>query len=231
MDYAAVYERLTDVSKAYIETVIYPYTEVLEPANFNEIIKWLPEVFNYDDVDEIVNNILQDFDDNFDDNSKAESAKSTILNFIRANWLKLLEVPEDYDITPWDLSGTRDQQIEQLIGPAEESLEIEVKIGPNKYSHVVTEELAYGLLLALDGHLEYLILMNGYELNINDICHKYQRETGVNFNYSANVNGYDVVFDSEDLIQGVVTAASWINVDPHDIITNFMNDELFPQTF
>jgi hypothetical protein len=88
----------------------------------------------------------------------------------------------------------------------------------------LTAEQTYGLILGLYDIMGYSILLFNYPL------------TKVFFDidgprYIATIYDEKIVFNTSELIQGVITDANWINRDPHTIVTKIVEiDELEQET-
>lgn len=112
-----------------------------------------------------------------------------------------------------------------LFGPGSTAISVTVVIQSvnenmaRKYVHTVSQDFAFGLLSILNTYSEYKFLVNGTYLRLSDLKHRYEsKDRDFNFLYKAKLPHGEYVFNSPEVIQGVITAAEWIKVDPHILI-------------
>jgi hypothetical protein len=219
-------EDLNETARLYMEYMIKPYRDALVPAeSIEQLNLWYPLIFQGEHLQK-VQKMLKD-------KLEVEIVKKIILDFMAGHIISLIKV-KPKDITPWDLASTRDELSLKLFGEPINSLPVQVTIGPNTYTHMLSEEFTYGLLSVLEGQPSYLISINGTKIRLNDIKYKYDPTTAQGFTYEAIIPSGPSKFYSPDLIQGVMTGAKWINVDPHTLVKDLrgmMNNTMIALTF
>jgi len=217
---------LNEISRCYLNNMLKPYEDALAPATeVDQINLWIPQIFQEKDLKNVQKAIHGKVD--------IEDIKQAIVNFISGHLLSIIKV-EPKMITPWDLAGTRDALTTKLFGPGNSEIPIEVTVGPTTYIHFLSEEFTFGLLNILDTNPSYLITVGGTKIKSDDIKRNYDPVNATEFKYEITTPLGLTRFYTPDFIQGIMTAAQWLNINAHTLVKDFkgiMNDTLIPLTF
>lgn len=225
-------------SVAYIQQLLTPYAEAIEPSPIYVILEWIPG--------DLGNRLLERVTAILD--KEAYVVKNTIISFIievilGAAIVVITDVIElgDSTVLPWDIQtviGSDDDLSRMFATDDNNRLPVTVTIGPNTFTHMLSEEFTMGLLLFSDpavGNVDFNITMFGTKFT-SDYIVPLDREApathdGVvyrdNVYYSRFIQGdfanaYSVsianrlyTFDTTDFMQGLSTGALWAGVDHH----------------
>ena len=233
-------------SIAYIRTLLTPYAEAIGPAALDGIMQWIPlaipGALGAAILDKVEENLLIHTE---------EVIKSTIiLSLIRVILegaitliTQVLDI-SDTTILPWDIHaviGAHDD-LSKMFGIIDEypKLPVTVTIGPNQFTHMLTEEFTIGLLLFSDpsiGNVDFNITMFGEKFTSDYIVPLDTKEEGVKetpfiyrgiypsrfipaegyipLDYSVTIANRLYTFDTADFMQGFSTGALWASVDHH----------------
>lgn len=143
----------------------------------------------------------------------------------------LNEVPDANVITPWEVQiAIEKSNLTSLFGPTRTTLPIIVRINSEdkEYKHELTEDIVFGILIVLHGaenkNIELYVTDDRIPdfrglLSIWDIGANYRLQNTYK-QYMAGSSFGDITFDGSEVIRGVVTAASWLNDNPHKYIRN-----------
>lgn len=197
---------------AYVTVLAQPYVDALTAATTIEsVVEWLPAV-----VPERANEIVAVLAEL----PNVEVAKSAAVSWLQNLLLEYAEEKEAVtvdELTPWDLAVHRDEMLTRLFGPATTELPITVVVGPNGYAHNMTEELAYGLVVGLQGHPEIGLFFNNVPLTPDNFDLKNKEIPG---KYRVMVDNKEYHFNTPDFIQGIKTAAEWTGRKAQEVATN-----------
>lgn len=211
------------ISDAYVKILIQPYVDVMDTINDMEVFRtWVGQIFPEDVDDIVVDNI--------------ETAKSYFITHLLLE-LRYVIVerkrfpPERFliksfeDVTPWDIASIRDTDSTRIFGETQDKIPVTVVLNGNVFEHLMTEELAYGILLSTDDKVQLYI--HGIPLSIESFQNKFLAEFQVEnlfipktVAFEAIINNEHYIFSSPDFIQGIITGAGWMGYDPH---TNFQS--------
>jgi len=197
---------------AYINHLLSPYSGALTQAPSVEAIKqWIQAVIDGE--------VGVAFAAGLDEITDVTVAAETILQSLRATYLTQAFQDKVGVITPWDVAEQRTPESEKLFGPASKSIEVMVTVGPNHYAHAMTLPFAFGLLSVLQGQTQFTLSVAGVPIIYNEILltHKFLDETQ---QFHVTIGGQAMWFSDPEFIQGIVTGAQWLNVDPKTIITD-----------
>ena len=192
----------------YINHLLQPYVDVLSQADSVEsLIPWIQQV-DPEDAPELI--------EGFKDKD-LEDCKNDILYDLAS----YLDPSVEYR-TPWDIATYRSEEAIRLFGEPSKTLPVVVTYGNNAYQHEFTEEMTYGVLVALDGNPNLSVSLFGYVLSRDDLDFIFviNNENEADQKYVVNHNNEIIAFESNEFIQGVMTAAEWIGVDPHNIVND-----------
>jgi hypothetical protein len=197
---------LNDVTYAYLKTMVEPYsTAISQVIEVDQLTHWVPHIFQGELLEMVLKTLEQETD--------AEKAKISIINVLESLVLSTIQnIPL---ITPWTIAGSRDEITTKLFGEASSIIPVHVTIGPNTYTHNLSEEFAFGLLSVLHDRPQFVISINGVMLSLENLEINYKPEYKQEFQYEATFPLGPARFNSPDVIQGVMTAAKWLNADPH----------------
>jgi len=137
---------------------------------------------------------------------------------------KLLESKrsiEEYR-TPWDIASEKSGEAIRLFGAPSKTIPIVVTYGNNAYQYEFTEEMTYGVLVALEDNPNFTITLFEYVLSRKDLDFLFliNNEDEADQKYVVNNGNKIIAFNTTDFIQGVMTASEWIGVDPHNIVND-----------
>lgn len=207
------FDAMMRVTQNYVNKLVKPYADAIEAATTTDsLLQWLPLVFQDKDLEILTNEVNAATD--------LEYAKGRIISFM--NEILVLEAKKENRaiVTPWSIASRRDDKLTQLFGPVADKISVQVEIGPNKYDHLLSEEFTFGLLSVLTGN-GYTLWVEGEKLSLDDIKPNYVPRDIQKEIYRAVLPSGEAVFNSPDVIQGVITAAKWLNVDPRAMVVNF----------
>lgn len=200
------------VTQGYVNELIKPYMNVLIQADSKEsIMNWIPMVFIGDYQREILEavNLASDTD----------TARNEVIRVMVEKMLSLADKTAIGVITPWDISKSRDEQLTTLFGPISEQLPIQVTVGSNVYTHNLSQDFLFGLLNMLHGNPEYLFRVGDHPITLNIIMNSYDvNDDRKRTSYLAQLPQGEFAFSSSEVIQGLVTASEWLNIDPHSYV-------------
>ncbi|CAH6420037.1 Hypothetical protein HVR_LOCUS1076 [uncultured virus] len=271
---------LHPTSIAYIQTLLRPYADALEPAaslqgivgwvplalpgqlaeraileiiraiikvtpavNWQGIIKWIPSVLPDGLAEHAISEITKttanltpngEIDEN--DPEILRAARDTIIEYLTAEIVELsgnhaYDV-NDMIILPWDIQGATgcDEELARMFGTKCEpktilTLPVDVVVGPQHYSHKLTEELTCGILLfgaAVGDRRNFNISMFGTPFSPDYMLQQNRFSTGSE-TYTVDVGGRNYTFNSVAFMQGISTGAQWMGIDHHTIWSNLLD--------
>lgn len=190
---------------AYTESLLAPYYSSVSVATDAAAVNdWMDAVLT-DEQSAIFNqNLKQD---------SVENAPEYAIDSLRAlmhGFIRKLDFTD-----PWFVLESMGGFLKENPYADNKTIQVNVVVGASSYPHEMTYELAYGILSATT-----------YKLYVAD-CElwkeTYHRRPSDNY-YEATVNGSTVQFNTDDFLQGIITAAEWDNVDAHTLIANFVQN-------
>jgi len=199
------------VTVVYINHLLEPYADALSHADSIEsLIPWIQQV-----DPEKAQELISDFEGRDLENCK------TIILYDLALYLDPSNDNGEYR-TPWDIAEYRSEDGIRLFGAPSKTLPVIVTYGNNAYQHEFTEEFTYGVLVALDNNPNFRVSLFGYVLSRDDLDFIFvvNNENDADQKYVVNHNNEIIAFNSNEFIQGVMTAAEWIGVDAHNIVND-----------
>ena len=188
------------------------YEEALAPANdIGTITQWFSAVFPES----------KDIQVKITEATSVETAKSLAISAIKNELintiLRLSKLPKQL-ITPWDVAFYRDEITTRLFGQSSQLLPVLVVVGDKHYSHMVPEELAYGLSLILTGVDGFILALNQTQI-VPDLFAKF---VNMDSEYTAYIGDQSYKFMTVEFIRGLSTGADWRNLNIHQIVTNII---------
>jgi len=140
--------------------------------------------------------------------------------------------PSEY-LTPWDLSTYRNKLTTRIFGPGCDKLEFTILNKNGKYSHKLSEEFTYGMLIVLQDDHVYGVLLNN---TLITHCYKVfdPKYLDADFNTTSRyvivvrigIEKHEIRFNSVDFIDGIISASLWIGQNPKKILVNFTDSEI-----
>ena len=200
---------LLPTTAALLQALTQPYADAMAPASEKDaILTWLLQILPNHKVE-----ILPE--------DNADIVNGKILHHLKE--LILSNVPETVGvITPWDLVNHRkgpEDTITRLFGGNTPSLPVTVIVGPNTYTHYLTLELLAGLMLVLDNNdKEIKVLLFGEPPEAKLFGRFILKEDSKTLEYSAQLRGIPVTFETPEFVRGVSTACEWKNIKAHDFV-------------
>ena len=193
----------------YINHLLQPYVEALSQADSVEsLIPWIEQV-DPENAPEIISGF---------EGKELEDCKNDILYDLASN---LNVGGEDYK-TPWDISSSLNEKAIRLFGQSSTELPIIITTGDNSFQHELSQELTYGILVALNNNPNFSVSLFGHELSRDefDFIYVKNNDEETRERFVVNHNGQLIAFGTNEFIQGVITAADWLDVDPHTLVTD-----------
>ena len=214
-------ERYYSITAAYLQSLLRPYQQAISVAeDVESLTSWVPIVLP--EIAEQLNDSIIQADD-------VEHGKLLILQALA----EILVDPENVEATPWDIAGSRNEMAARLFGPSSDRVTVTVTTGPNTFEHYLTKELTMGIVLGLSGVPGFTVSIDGVPVDPEIYGERISNERDTRF--YATVNGTVFYFGTPEFIQGVITAAQWINVSPHDLVSGLHevteNNEFIPLDF
>jgi hypothetical protein len=197
---------LTSSAKTLIQTIVKPYSDMLdtEGITIEDLRLWVQNSFK--DA-----NILAKIDLETEDMSVL---KANIIDALMASIESALTLyQEDKEVLPWDIITALSKDQTSIFKIETEELPITVSINGQKYDHMMSAELVYGLLLYAKTDT------NKYELSLYDtviepeLPERFQNQT--NKFVLTLTNDEKIYFNSPDLMTGFTTGAMWLEQDHH----------------
>lgn len=129
-------------------------------------------------------------------------------------------------VTQWDiLSKIKTNNILTRLLPTHNiNPPVVISYKNTTYQHNISEELLYGIIITLRNSIslhDYKFKICGEDISLELLDIKYlnsNAETKYTCHVLSNNQPLTVKFNTKDFVRGVVTASSWININPHTII-------------
>jgi hypothetical protein len=233
-------------SIAYIQSLLKPYAEAIEVAtDIDGITQWIPLAFpgelSKHATAEMIKAVakLEIAEDENNDPKAVSAAKVATIEYLVAEILELsgnrTREILDSTIFPWDIqtSAALDEELSKVLGITTDQtqLPVTVTVGPQQFTHMLSEEFTLGLLLFSDptvGNHNFNITMFGAPLPSSYMVPTLETEenrlprllipngeTDIDTRYTVDVGVHKYGFDSPDFMQGFSTGALWAGVDHH----------------
>lgn len=162
--------------------------------------------------------------------TKSKLSKEQIINNIYQDLIGFNDV--SFLSTPWKLEPK-----DEVMYGFDENDNLPVIFGDEEgdiYTHYVSEEFVLGVLLIPEIADRFIITLNdshwyfgehNINITIDMIIDKYLlTENTPNKRFVAITKYGPITFDSSDVIRGLVTAASWLNISSHEYIFDIRED-------
>jgi len=225
---------VTGLGNTYINQLIKPYTDAIDTIdNLDVFMQWVEQIIP-EDLEKITSIDLVEAKYNF-----IYYLKTELFAYICEvkNWAFDGFVDADAKIvTPWNLSRYRNEKLARLLGPATNELPVTVVVGDKAFQHMMSEELALGILLSVDDRAQ--LFMYNIPLTSDFLSASYEDPLlfyPERASYKAFIINRNYWFTSPDLIQGIKTGSEWFGEDPHAIVSELTlindNDTETPITF
>lgn len=81
---------------------------------------------------------------------------------------------------------------------------------------------------------DYQLLINNEPIHLIYLQSRYIYKEGLNSDYRAIVPCGSIIFNTPHVIQGITTAAEWLNLDPHIFVKELIgynNSDMIPLSF
>lgn len=219
--------KVSPFTQTYVNLLVKPYIDALSHANSKEgLLEWLPLVFEADYLEDTLDAVTNAED--------LETARNEIVNIMIESLIDEAGQTAGEVITPWDIANARDPQLTKLFGGPSKLLPVNVTVGPNVYTHNLSQDFVYGILNVLVDNKHFNITLNGTQIPLEEIKLNYIAPKDDGVAYKAVLPQGAVFFNSPDVIQGVMTAAQWINTDAHTFVkelNGFINGKWIPLNF
>lgn len=220
------------VSIAYVQFLLKPYAEAIEPAQDIESIKqWLSITFP-EEVATVINRRIEK-------SISVKEAKMTVINYF------LNKVARDastiaynintgvYDhfILPWDVQSVAEDYDAEHIEEGENSilaiykiddgLPVSVIVNEQVNNFLLKQDFVAGLLLFSSLHnIDFNVIMFGVYFSPNYMKNDIIRYRTMPFGYHIDIGGETYKFLHPEFMQGFITGANWAGVDHRTLWKN-----------
>jgi hypothetical protein len=202
------------VTRAYVDSMVEPYLTALSAADSTESIRtWLPMILQDPYLEEITT-MTSDITD-------VEEMKALFVQYLTGKLFELAHAQTYQDmlpILPWDVARIKDPLFTKLFGEPSTTIPVQVTVGPNIYVHMLSQDFTFGLLSALCKDTSYSFKISGVELDITHLQSRYEPNAEVQHLYAATFPTGKAEFDTPETIQGINTAAQWLNIDSRTLV-------------
>ena len=214
-----LFEQYKPATSAYLKFLLKPYHDALSVADsISALNEWIPLVLP--ESSEALIEAIADLD--------VEQAKLVILE----TFASTLVTPYDTSSTPWDLNN-RSKLAERLFGPSSDTVPVLVQTENNQFLHELTLDQTYGILIGLNDSPSFQLYISDVPITSDDYLEIFN--SSIAPSYVATINGEEYFFGDNQFVQGVITAAEWLDIDPHTIITDLIDADEYgnktPLTF
>jgi len=201
------FEQYKPETSSYLKSLLQPYQEALSVADSIEALnEWIPLVLP--ESSEALIDAISNLD--------IEHAKLLILETLAS----VLVLPDDTSADPWDLNN-RDEIGVRLFGPSSDTVPVLVQTENNQFLHELTLDQTYGILIGLNDSPSFQLYISGVPITSENYLERFN--SSVDPSYIAIINGEEYYFINNGFVQGVITAADWLDIDPHTIITELIS--------
>lgn len=200
---------LTSCAHSYLNYIVEPFRDALLGAiDVPSILAWI------ETINPMYNSMFtEDFITYLKDVKTTEQAQNDVIAYINSQL-----IPPNLDtINPWDIA-------------IKEDVPVRIHIGPNKYTHYISQNVAYGLYLVSLLHPYYKLSIFNSPITEEEFRHRYTNTTN---RYHLTVNNQVIHCDDTNVLQGVITGCMWIGCDSHTIVTSISegNNPSIPLTW
>lgn len=238
-------------SIAYIQSLLIPFVEVIDPAPLEGVLQWIPLAFPGELAEHATSellkarlNTIKELEKLEEDPAVQTAAKDAIIQYIVERLIELggnkARDVNDNIIIPWDIQRgiSNDMELSEMFHIPEDTkiLPVTVTVGQQQFTHMLTDEFTVGLLvfsLPNVGNNNFNITLFGTPFNTDYLTHGDRRnrftdrfadygDDEVPTNYSVNIDGVSYFFNITDFMQGFATGALWIGVDNHKYWSNLL---------
>lgn len=222
---------------SYIQTLLVPYGEAIDPAAIEGVMQWIPLAFPGElakhamsEMIKIRLRIATELGKPDTDPEVEIEAKTAVIEYIVAELLELAgNVSRDRSadiILPWDVQKavSSDEELSRMFGinEANKTLPVTVTVSQRQFTHMLNLEFTTGILLfSLATKSHFNITLFGSPLATDLVTDEEDYNNGfvcdedINTDYSVEVAGTRYCFNAPDFMQGFATGALWTNVDHH----------------
>lgn len=200
---------------ANIIAMLTPYASALEAATtLQSISDWIGEVFPSslnESLMETVSLVSQERKD-------VSACVFYVMDDLTAEIVSRIQEMQSRYITPWTVRQSLNT-LPTLFGSSD-TVSITVSMGPQEFTHDITEEFVTGLL-ALYGAAQQPVRLTVYGrmLSYLPLLQAYtESKPSV---YTVKLSSVTYFFDTLDFMHGVNTAALWLNVDDRQYWSDF----------
>ena len=226
---------------AFTQTLLMPYAQVIEGATtVKSIIDWvrlaLPEELAKHAVSELnkaswmvwIKDEYRDLPEGQEIPDAVTAAKNAVIEYLVAEIYELAGNSaydrKDTYILPWDVQKAigLDEELRVMCGInyKDRHLPVTVSVGPQQFTHMMTQDLLCGLLLfsSVAKH-DFHITMYGAPFLVDyivdpDNSYLFENDDIIAI-FSVMVDGHTYHFETPDFMQGIATGATWLNIDHH----------------
>lgn len=98
------------------------------------------------------------------------------------------------------------------------AIDVDVTINDRKFTHKMSQDLVLGIVIFYKAYcLSHPLSLYGEK---SEFYYLTPRHTDIWNNYTIDLNGQTYTFYDNEFMRGLITAAQWNNIDPHQYITN-----------
>jgi len=213
----------------YIQAIMAPYLEVIAPVNDDQsIIDWIPLAMPGDlakharsEIDGAISDAMKEKD--IAQLSQPEQAlirsQAAKDAFVKYLVTEILELANHHitNVLPWDVQTSigDDEELSEMlkIPKGSQHMQVDVMIGGNSYSHMMTRDLASGLML--------FSLISGADFGLSMFGTLYPKDFIVLERYTRIIPGVNSImigdvryyFTGTDFMQGFNTGAQWTGIN------------------
>lgn len=159
---------------------------------------------------------------------------ATVRSLLEHTYSKISNV-----VTPWIVElAKKEANLEGMLGPTKSKLPIIIKFSGDHKNifYESSQDMAFGILLVLRSSREFTLRVVAPPAVYGDIAANYFGSVNDNdvrryaANVIFNVRGIygpvssKIIFNTLDVIQGIITAASWLGEDPHNYISDITDN-------
>lgn len=223
-----------DATVAYLRFLVQPYFDAMKNIDSIENISiWLNQVFS----DELLGHIQADLEKEDNTQTLVNVKTSIITTLLDTILVDTFEIDNYVTIfTPWDIKSAlqnSDAYEEFFLGKffniptsdKDPELPVTVDINNNTFVHNMTYQLVLGITTFYHTmNIRSPLSVFGHEVPIY-----FDHQQGIerikmddNRDYSVDIRDVTYYFNDKEFFRGLLTAARWLNVNPHDYIINLI---------